>query len=88
MIDATKLAALAFLLIGISFIIFGIGLIYAMIKITGLLDMMSSLLSMTSSIELPDYSMYILMGWVFAVLQTVTGLMSLIAGISILLTKE
>jgi len=88
MVDASKLAALAFLLIGISFLITGVFLIYTMIKITGLLEMISGFASMVPGYETPDYSLFILAGWGFAVLQTVAGLMSLIAGISVLLIKE
>ena len=88
MVDASKLAALAFLLIGISFLITGVFLIYTMIKITGLLETISGFASMVPGYETPDYSLYILAGWFFAGLQTASGLMSLIASISILLIKE
>ncbi len=87
MVEVDKLASYAFIFVGISFLLSGIGIIYIMITVIGPLEATLSTVGTITGGTTPSLTSYIIAGWVFGLLQTITGFFSLIAGIAVLVQK-
>jgi hypothetical protein len=86
MVAVEKLVSYSLILIGIMFLLCGIGTIYVMIQVSGLMEAVGSLAGTTGG-QMPSFTTYIVAGWIFAILGTITGFITLIAGIAILVQK-
>ena len=78
-----KLNGYAFTLIGIMFILSSIGLMIFLITIGGALEMLSSL-AIAYGGQIPTFTTYLAVGWVYTILQLIAGFVALVAGIAIL----
>ena len=78
-----KLNGYAFTLIGIMFILSSIGLMIFLITIGGALEMLGSLATAYGG-QIPTFTTYLAVGWVYTILQLIAGFVALVAGIAIL----
>jgi hypothetical protein len=82
-----KLTGFAFTLIGIVNVLSAISLIYFINNIGELLETLSGFLALFNAPILQSTS-YTTIGYVFAILQLITGIVALSAGISILVKQK
>ena len=80
-----KLTGCAFIFMGIVYLLSSIGMMYFLIIIGGLLEITRATPWMTG---MPAFTTYLAAAWVFAILELVTGFISLAAGIAILVKPK
>jgi len=78
-----KLTGAALALMGLMFMLLSIGFIIFLITVGGLLEALGGL-AVYAGVEIPTFTTYLVVGWVYTILQMVTGFVALIAGIAIL----
>lgn len=77
-----KLTGFAFTLIGIVNVFSSLTLIYFLSAVGGLFETLRGILTFLGS-TVSQYTTYVTVGYVFAILQLITGIVALSAGISI-----
>lgn len=83
-----KLSGIAFVLIGVVFFLSATAVMYLLIQLGTTLEMMQGLMQTVPSAEMPSFTTYFAAGWVFAILQLITGFVSLTAGIANLIAQK
>ena len=78
-----KLTGAALALMGLMFMLLSVGFIIFLITVGGLLEALGGL-AVYAGVEIPTFTTYLVVGWVYTILQMVTGFVALIAGIAIL----
>jgi len=86
MVSVEKLASYSYVLIGIVFLIWGIGTIYFVIQVNTALETLNAAIGDIGG-TVPSFTTYIIVGWVFGILQTITGIITLMAGAASLVQK-
>ena len=81
-----KLSVSAFILIGLVNIASSITLLYLISSVGGVFESLMEVLSFFES-TVSQYSTYVTIGYLFAILQLITGVVTLSTGIS-MLTKQ
>jgi hypothetical protein len=79
MVSAEKLGSMSLLLIGIVFLLQAIGIMYGLVTVSALLETAGAAAGMYGG-SMPNYTTIMTIGWVYAILQLITGLVSLLAG--------
>jgi hypothetical protein len=82
-----KLTGSAFTLIGIFNILSSITVMYLLSAVGGLFESLMGVLTFFES-TVSQYSTFVTVGYVFAIIQLITGVVALAAGISILTKKK
>lgn len=78
-----KLTGTALVLMGVMFMLLSIGFIIFLITVGGLLETLGGM-AVYAGVQIPTFTTYLALGWVYAILQMVTGFVALVAGIAIL----
>ncbi len=88
MVSVEKLASYSYVLIGIVFLLWGIGTIYFVMQVSTVLEAFGAVIAAAGiGVALPSFTTYIIVGWVFGILQTITGIITLMAGAASLVQK-
>jgi hypothetical protein len=86
--NVQRLISIALMLIGIVLLLQGITSIFALVEVSKVLETFKTTLAGLSlgvgQSNIPDYSMYLTLGWIFAILQLITGGITLLSGIILL----
>jgi hypothetical protein len=78
-----KLTGTALVLMGVLFMLLAIGFIIFLITVGGLLEALGGM-AVYAGVQIPTFTTYLAVGWVYTILQMVTGFVALVAGVAIL----
>jgi hypothetical protein len=78
-----KLTGSALVLMGVMFMLLAIGFIIFLITVGGLLETLGGM-AVYAGVQIPTFTTYLAVGWVYTILQMVTGFVALVAGIAVL----
>ncbi len=86
MVSVEKLGSISLLLIGIVFLLQAIGMMYGLVTVGTILEAAGSAYRYYGS-SMPSFTTIIVVGWVYAILLLITGLVALLAGGASLIGK-
>jgi hypothetical protein len=86
MVSVEKLASISLLLIGIVFLLQAIAMMYGLVTVGTILEVAGRATSYYGS-PMPNFTTIMVVGWVYAILLLITGLVSLLAGGASLIGK-
>jgi len=86
MVSVEKLASISLLLIGIVFLLQAIAMMYGLITVGAFLEAAGSASRYYGS-PIPNFTTIMVVGWVYAILLLITGIISLLAGGASLIGK-
>lgn len=93
MADTKKMVSISLILMGVVFLALAIGMIYGLLKIGGFLENLRTMTETMStagsiSMDIPTFSTYFTVGWIFSILILITGLVTLVSGVALLVEKS
>jgi len=86
MVSVEKLGSISLLLIGIVFLLQAIAMMYGLVVVGTALEAMGAAAGYYGS-PMPNFTTIMIIGWIYAILLLITGLVSLLAGGASLIGK-